>query len=42
VQIGCVEFSLTGTFAMIACVAATLWPALNAARLRPVVAFRGA
>ncbi len=42
VQIRGFEFMLTGTFAMVACVAATLWPALHAARLRPVDAFRGA
>jgi lipoprotein-releasing system permease protein len=42
VQIRGFEFALTGTFAMVACVAATLWPALHAARLRPVDAFRGA
>jgi lipoprotein-releasing system permease protein len=35
------EFVLTGAFAMVACVMATLWPALHAARLRPVDAFRG-
>jgi lipoprotein-releasing system permease protein len=35
------EFVLTGAFAMVACVLATLWPALHAARLRPVDAFRG-
>jgi lipoprotein-releasing system permease protein len=35
------EFVLTGAFAMLACVMATLWPALHAARLRPVDAFRG-
>jgi lipoprotein-releasing system permease protein len=35
------EFALTGAFAMVACVIATLWPALHAARLRPVDAFRG-
>jgi lipoprotein-releasing system permease protein len=35
------EFALTGAFAMLACVLATLWPALHAARLRPVDAFRG-
>lgn len=35
------EFALTGAFAMVACVVATLWPALHAARLRPVDAFRG-
>lgn len=35
------EFVLTGAFAMVACVMATLWPALHASRLRPVDAFRG-
>lgn len=35
------EFALTGAFAMLACVMATLWPALHASRLRPVDAFRG-
>ena len=35
------EFVITGAFAMIACVLATLWPALHAARQRPVDAFRG-
>jgi lipoprotein-releasing system permease protein len=35
------EFVLTGAFAMVACLLATLWPALHAARLRPVDAFRG-
>jgi lipoprotein-releasing system permease protein len=41
VQIRWHEFALTGTFAMLACLVATLWPALHAARLRPVEAFRG-
>lgn len=41
VQLGALEFALTGAFAMVACVLATLWPALHAARLRPVDAFRG-
>ncbi|MEO8181598.1 MAG: ABC transporter permease [Deltaproteobacteria bacterium] len=36
------EFVLTGTFALLACLAATLWPALRAARVRPCDAFRGA
>jgi lipoprotein-releasing system permease protein len=35
------EFAITGAFAMVACVLATLWPALHAARQRPVDAFRG-
>jgi lipoprotein-releasing system permease protein len=34
------EFLLTGVFALLACLAATLWPALRAARLRPSEAFR--
>jgi lipoprotein-releasing system permease protein len=34
------EFALTGAFAMAACLLATIWPALQAARLRPVDAFR--
>jgi lipoprotein-releasing system permease protein len=42
VQLRPQEFVLTGAFAMVACVLATLWPALHAARLRPVDAFRGA
>jgi lipoprotein-releasing system permease protein len=41
VQIRWHEFALTGAFAMVACLVATLWPALHAARLRPVDAFRG-
>jgi lipoprotein-releasing system permease protein len=41
VQIRLVEFALTGTFAIAACLLATLWPALHAARLRPAEAFRG-
>jgi lipoprotein-releasing system permease protein len=36
------EFVLTGAFALLACLAATLWPALRAARLRPCDAFREA
>jgi lipoprotein-releasing system permease protein len=35
------EFALTGGFAMVACILATLWPALHAARLRPVDGLRG-
>lgn len=42
VQLRPQEFVLTGAFALLACVVATLWPALHAARLRPVDAFRGA
>jgi lipoprotein-releasing system permease protein len=34
------EFALTGAFAIVACLLATVWPALQAARLRPVDAFR--
>jgi lipoprotein-releasing system permease protein len=34
------EFFLTGTFAIAACLVATVWPALHAARLRPAEAFR--
>lgn len=35
-----VEFILTGAFAIFACLVATAWPALYAARLRPADAFR--
>jgi lipoprotein-releasing system permease protein len=35
------EFALTGAFAICACLLATVWPALHAARLRPSDAFRG-
>jgi lipoprotein-releasing system permease protein len=41
VQLRLNEFALTGAFAMLACLLATLWPALHASRLRPVDAFRG-
>jgi lipoprotein-releasing system permease protein len=34
------EFVLTGAFGLLACLAATIWPALRAARLRPCEAFR--
>jgi lipoprotein-releasing system permease protein len=34
------EFTLTGAFAVAACLLATVWPALHAARLRPAEAFR--
>jgi lipoprotein-releasing system permease protein len=34
------EFALTGAFAVVACLMATVWPALHAARLRPAEAFR--
>jgi lipoprotein-releasing system permease protein len=36
------EFAITGAFALLACLAATIWPALRAARLRPCDAFREA
>jgi lipoprotein-releasing system permease protein len=36
------EFAVTGAFALLACLAATIWPALRAARLRPCDAFREA
>jgi lipoprotein-releasing system permease protein len=42
VQIRPIEFALTGGFAVVACLAATVWPALHAARLRPAEAFRDA
>jgi lipoprotein-releasing system permease protein len=34
------EFLLTGVFAILACLIATVWPALHASRLRPAEAFR--
>lgn len=34
------EFVLTGIFAILVCLVATVWPALYAARLRPAEAFR--
>jgi lipoprotein-releasing system permease protein len=34
------EFVLTGSFALVSCLLATIWPALHAARLRPADAFR--
>jgi lipoprotein-releasing system permease protein len=40
VQIHPVEFAMTGAFAVGACLLATVWPALHAARLRPAEAFR--
>ena len=40
VQIRASEFSLTGVFAILACLIATVWPAMHAARLRPAEAFR--
>lgn len=42
VQIRLREFALTGAFAVFACLLATIWPALHAARLRPADAFREA
>jgi lipoprotein-releasing system permease protein len=42
VQMRPVEFALTGAFAVGACLLATVWPALHAARLRPAEAFRDA
>jgi lipoprotein-releasing system permease protein len=40
VQIRGDEFAFTGAFAVLACLAATVWPALHASRLRPAEAFR--
>jgi lipoprotein-releasing system permease protein len=40
VQLRPTEFALTGCFAVAACLLATVWPALHAARLRPAEAFR--
>jgi lipoprotein-releasing system permease protein len=40
VQMRAAEFALTGGFAIAACLGATVWPALHAARLRPAEAFR--
>jgi lipoprotein-releasing system permease protein len=40
VQLRPAEFLLTGCFAVAACLLATVWPALHAARLRPAEAFR--
>jgi lipoprotein-releasing system permease protein len=40
VQLRLTEFALTGGFAVAACLFATVWPALHAARLRPAEAFR--
>lgn len=34
------DFVLVGVFALVVCLAATVWPALHAARLRPAEAFR--
>jgi lipoprotein-releasing system permease protein len=40
VQMRPAEFLLTGVFAILACLFATVWPALHASRLRPAEAFR--
>jgi lipoprotein-releasing system permease protein len=40
VQIRPVQFVLTGVFAVLVCLVATVWPAVYAARLRPAEAFR--
>jgi lipoprotein-releasing system permease protein len=40
VQMRVSEFLLTGIFAILACLSATLWPALHASHLRPAEAFR--
>jgi lipoprotein-releasing system permease protein len=40
VSIRPVEFALTGALAVVVCLAATVWPALYASRLRPAEAFR--
>jgi lipoprotein-releasing system permease protein len=40
VQVHTSEFALVGVFAVLVCLAATVWPALYAARLRPAEAFR--
>jgi lipoprotein-releasing system permease protein len=40
VQIRPFQFVLTGIFAVIVCLVATVWPAVYAARLRPAEAFR--
>jgi lipoprotein-releasing system permease protein len=34
------EFALTGVFAIVICLVATVWPAMYASRLRPAEAFR--
>jgi ABC-type lipoprotein release transport system permease subunit len=34
------DFVWVGVFAILVCLAATVWPALHAARLRPAEAFR--
>ena len=40
VQVRPMEFVMVGLFAILVCLAATVWPALHAARLRPAEAFR--
>ena len=40
VQVRYGEFAMVGVFAILVCLAATIWPALHAARLRPAEAFR--
>ncbi|HVU05544.1 MAG TPA: ABC transporter permease [Polyangiaceae bacterium] len=35
-----IEFALTGVFAILVCLVATLWPAMYASRLRPAEGFR--
>jgi lipoprotein-releasing system permease protein len=40
VQMSSWNFALTGVFAVVICLMATMWPALHAARLRPAEAFR--
>jgi len=40
VQVRPMEFVMVGVFAILVCLAATVWPALHAARLRPAEAFR--
>jgi lipoprotein-releasing system permease protein len=40
VSIHPIEFALTGVFAVLVCLVATVWPAMYASRLRPAEAFR--
>jgi len=40
VQVRASDFIMVGIFAILVCLAATVWPALHAARLRPAEAFR--
>jgi lipoprotein-releasing system permease protein len=40
VQVRPIEFVLVGIFAILVCLAATIWPAVHASRLRPAEAFR--